>query len=74
MITSTQLFTVLLFIGFLILVIIAFFPSYLLRFVGKLISRDLTGNYRGFGSITKDQGMDEDMVQTGILGRIQTRR
>lgn len=74
MLTSTQLFTVLLFIGFLILVIIAFFPSYLLRFVGKLISRDLTGNYRGFGSITKDQGMDEDMVQTGIVGRIQTRR
>lgn len=56
------------------LVIIAFFPSYLLRFIGKLISRDLGTNYRGFGSTTKDQGMDEDMVQIGTVGLIQTRK
>ena len=53
---------------------IAFFPSYLLRFIGKLLSRDLTGGYRGFGSTTKDQGMDEDMVQIGTVGLIQTRK
>ncbi|MCE7736968.1 MAG: hypothetical protein GPJ54_18935 [Candidatus Heimdallarchaeota archaeon] len=74
MITSTQLLTALLFSGFLILVIIAFFPSYLLRFIGKLISRDLETKYKGFGSTTKDQGMDEDMVQIGTVGLIQTRK
>ncbi len=74
MITSTQLVTILLFVGFLLLVIIAFFPNYLLRFVGKLISRDLSSKYRGFGSTTKDQGMDEEMVQTGTIGLILTRK
>ncbi|MCE7736969.1 MAG: hypothetical protein GPJ54_18940 [Candidatus Heimdallarchaeota archaeon] len=72
MITSTQVLTVLLFTGFLVLVIVAFFPSYLLRFIGKIISRDLTGSYREFGSKTTNQGTDEDMVQNGTVELKQT--
>ena len=75
MITSTQILTIFLFVGFLILVIFAFFPNSFLRFIDKLTSRDIATDYKGISSIGEDQNFDDDIVQMRTpVGLIQTRR
>lgn len=75
MINSNQVITILLFIGFLILVMVAFFPSYFLKFIGKLISKELTTEYRGLSSIAEDQNPEEDPNHSRIaVGLIHSRK